>query len=60
MSDNQLKALEYIRTNILEKYGGTGIQTALNEAIFGLLNMIVVYPVQDEHKYTDQKRKCFA
>ena len=40
---------------ILEKYGGTGIQTALNEAIFGLLNMIVVYPVQDEHKYTDQK-----
>lgn len=55
LSDNQLKALEYIRTNILEKYGGTGIQTALNEAIFGLLNMIVVYPVQDEHKYTDQK-----
>ena len=36
LSDNQLKALEYIRTNILEKYGGTGIQTALNEAIFGL------------------------
>lgn len=55
MSDNQLKALEYIKVNILEKYGGTGIQTALNEAIFGLLNMIVVYPVQDEHKYTDQK-----
>ena len=55
LSDNQLKALEYIKVNILEKYGGTGIQTALNEAIFGLLNMIVVYPVQDEHKYTDQK-----
>lgn len=55
LSPNQLKALEYIRTNILEKYGSTGVQQALNEAIFNLLNMIVVYPVEDEHKYTDQK-----
>lgn len=55
LSSNQLKALEYIRTNILEKYGSTGVQQALNEAIFNLLNMIVVYPVEDEHKYTDQK-----
>ena len=50
LSPNQLKALEYIRTNILEKYGSTGVQQALNEAIFNLLNMIVVYPVEDEHK----------
>ena len=55
LSPNQLKALEYIRTNILDKYGSTGVQQALNEAIFNLLNMIVVYPVEDEHKYTDQK-----
>lgn len=55
LSPNQLKALEYIRTNILEKYGSTGVQQALNEAIFNLLNMIVVYPVEDEHKFTDQK-----
>lgn len=55
LSPNQLKALEYIRTNILERYGSTGVQQALNEAIFNLLNMIVVYPVEDEHKYTDQK-----
>lgn len=55
LSPNQLKALEYIKTNILEKYGSTGVQQALNEAIFNLLNMIVVYPVEDEHKYTDQK-----
>ena len=55
LSPNQLKALEYIRTNILEKYGSTGVLQALNEAIFNLLNMIVVYPVEDEHKYTDQK-----
>lgn len=55
LSPNQLKALEYIKNNILDKYGNTGVQQALNEAIFNLLNMIVVYPVEDEHKYTDQK-----
>ena len=55
LNDNQKKALEYIQTNILDVYGSTGIQKALNEAIFDLLNMIVVYPVSDEHKFTDQK-----
>lgn len=55
LSSNQIKALEYIKENILEKYGGTGIQKALNSAVFDLLNRIVVYPVEDEHKYTDQK-----
>ena len=55
LSPNQLKALEYIKTNILDVYGSTGIQDALNEAVFGLLNQIVVYPVEDENKYTDQK-----
>ena len=55
LNANQLKALEYIQTNILDKYGSTGVQDALNYGIFELLNRIVVYPVQDEHKYTDQK-----
>ena len=55
LNANQIKALEYIQTNILDKYGSTGVQDALNYGIFELLNRIVVYPVQDEHKYTDQK-----
>nr|WP_319373586.1 redox-regulated ATPase YchF [uncultured Methanobacterium sp.] len=55
LSTPQLKALEYIRENVLQKYGGTGVQEALNQAIFSLLNMIVVYPVEDEHKLSDQK-----
>ncbi|MDR1721625.1 MAG: redox-regulated ATPase YchF [Methanobrevibacter sp.] len=55
LNENQLKALNYIKTNVLEKYGGTGVQTALNDAIFKLLNMIVVYPVEDQHKFTDNK-----
>ena len=55
LNANQIKALEYIQTNILDVYGSTGIQKALNTAVFDLLNMIVVYPVGDEHKLTDQK-----
>ena len=49
------KGLEYIQTNILDVYGSTGVQDALNYAVFELLDRIVVYPVQDENKYTDQK-----
>ena len=55
LTGGQIKALEYIRTNILDKYGSTGVQDALNFGVFELLNRIVVYPVQDEHKFTDQK-----
>ena len=55
LNANQIKALEYIQTNILDVYGSTGIQNALNTAVFDLLDMIVVYPVGDEHKLTDQK-----
>ena len=55
LNPNQIKALEYIQTNILDVYGSTGVQDALNTAVFELLNMIVVYPVGDEHKLTDQK-----
>ncbi|KZX16485.1 ribosome-binding ATPase YchF [Methanobrevibacter cuticularis] len=55
LNENQKKALEHIKVNVLEKYDGTGVQKALNTAIFQLLKMIVVYPVEDEHKLTDQK-----
>ena len=55
LNKNQKTALDYIQTNILDVYGSTGIQKALNTAIFDLLDMITVYPVSDEHKYTDQK-----
>ncbi|MGZ4856747.1 MAG: redox-regulated ATPase YchF [Methanobacteriaceae archaeon] len=51
----QEKALKYIRKNVLQKYRGSGVQAALNSVIFDLLDMIVVYPVEDEHKLCDQK-----
>jgi ribosome-binding ATPase YchF (GTP1/OBG family) len=55
LNENQLKALNYIKENVLHKYGSTGVQQALNKIVFDVLNMIVVYPVEDEHKLCDQK-----
>ncbi|MBP2046079.1 redox-regulated ATPase YchF [Methanobacterium aggregans] len=55
LSPQQLKALEYIKEHVLQKYGSTGVQEALNRAVFKVLNMIAVFPVEDEHKYCDQK-----
>lgn len=40
---------------VMQKFGGTGVQEALNHAVFSLLDLMVVYPVEDEHKYADGK-----
>ena len=54
LNDQQKKALRII-SNILSKYGSTGIQEVINYACFKLLNLIVVYPVEDDLKLTDKK-----
>jgi len=54
LNENQKKALHYIKTNVLDKYDGTGVQEALNKVIFDILDMIVVFPVEDEHKMCDK------
>ncbi len=53
LSDQQKKALDLIRRKILSRYGSTGVQQLINHAVFNVLNLIVVYPVEDHHKYTD-------
>lgn len=47
----QADALKYMKTFIAK--GGTGVQTAINHVLFKQLDDIVVYPVEDEGKYTD-------
>ncbi len=44
LSDRQAKALDFIRKNILEKFGSTGVQQALDAAVFDLLHFIAVFP----------------
>ncbi|KAF5084104.1 Ribosome-binding ATPase YchF [anaerobic digester metagenome] len=39
----------------MQKFDGTGVQKALDAAVFNLLDRIVVFPVEDEHKLTDGK-----
>ena len=52
LNDNQRKALDYMAEN-MERNGGTGVQECLEKAAFDLLDLITVYPVEDENKYTD-------
>ena len=53
LRDEQKKALEKVRA-VLRKYGSTGVQQILNKVCFELLEMVVVYPVEDENKLTDK------
>lgn len=48
------RVLEKIREHVLRKWGSTGVQQALNEAVFNLLDNIVVYPVEDHVRFTDK------
>jgi len=54
LTEKQLKALEYIRTHVLQKYGSTGIQKCIEEAV-KMLDLIVVYPVEDEAHLSDKQ-----
>jgi ribosome-binding ATPase YchF (GTP1/OBG family) len=54
LTEAQTKGLEKI-SDFLTKFGSTGIQNCLETAIYELLDMIPVYPVEDEHKYTDKE-----
>jgi ribosome-binding ATPase YchF (GTP1/OBG family) len=54
MSAPQKKALDYIQDHVLTKYGSTGIQKCI-EAAVKLLDLIVVYPVEDDTHLTDKE-----
>ncbi len=51
------KGLEYIQKEVLDKFGSTGVQDCLNNAVFGILDYIAVYPVADANKLTDKDGK---
>jgi hypothetical protein len=50
--DRQKKALEIVRDKVLQ-HRTTGVQEAINTAFFKLLNMIVVYTVEDAERLSD-------
>lgn len=55
LNEKQKKALDLIRKSVLEKYGSTGVQECLNKAVFEFMKYIAVYPVENEHKFSDKK-----
>ncbi|SEL73654.1 redox-regulated ATPase YchF [Haloferax larsenii] len=52
VNSTQRNGLEQIR-ELMTTYGGTGMQEAINTAVYDLLDHITVYPVQNESKWTD-------
>ena len=52
ISDEQAAGLEQIR-DVMAEHGGTGVQTALNAAVYDLLDHITAYPVENETKWVD-------
>ena len=52
ISDEQAAGLEQIR-DVMAEHGGTGVQTALNAAVFDLLDHITAFPVENETKWVD-------
>jgi ribosome-binding ATPase YchF (GTP1/OBG family) len=54
ITDKEKKGLEIIDQNVFGRFSGTGVQDCINAAIFEVLEKIVVYPVEDDGKYTDK------
>ncbi|QIB74577.1 redox-regulated ATPase YchF [Halogeometricum borinquense] len=52
VSDAQQSGLEKIR-EVVETNGGTGVQEAINTAVYDVLDMVTAYPVQNETRWTD-------
>jgi len=56
LTNAQKEGLSKIR-HLMKTNAGTGIQNCINEAVFKLLDLIVVYPVEDENRFTDKNGK---
>ncbi len=55
LNEKQNNALNFIQKGIMGEYMRTGVQFAINVAVFKLLKMNSIYPVADETKLADKK-----
>ncbi len=53
LSQAQLNALKMVDEKVMRVFAGTGVQVAINQAFFDLLKAVVVFPVEDETKLSD-------
>ncbi len=54
LNEKQKQGLEYIKSHVLDKYGSTGVQKCIEQSV-KMLDLIVVYPVEDETHLTDKE-----
>lgn len=54
LNDAQKGALEKIRA-FVSKFGGTGVQKALEKVVYEEMKLMVIYPVEDEGSWKDKK-----
>ena len=50
----QKQGLDYIQTHVIKRFQGTGVQQCLENSAYNMLDLIPVYPVEDENKWTDK------
>jgi ribosome-binding ATPase YchF (GTP1/OBG family) len=62
LNDKQNKGLEFIKTNIVDKLGSTGVQQVMDAAVFDVLHYIAIFP-GGVHKLADSEGRvlpdCF-
>lgn len=44
LNEKQIKALEFVKINILQKYGSTGVQDILEKSVFDVLKYMPIFP----------------
>lgn len=62
LSEKQKSALGFVKNKILDKFGTTGVQQVIDDAVFKLLKYIAVYPVPNsklEDKDGNKLPDCF-
>ena len=56
LKENQINALSLI-SDFLEENGSTGVQSCLEKAVLDKLDLIAIYPVEDETHFTDGQQR---
>lgn len=54
LNEKQIEALDKIKKNVLDVYGSTGVQDILNNAVFGILGYLAIFPAS-ANKLGDSK-----
>jgi len=54
LTEAQRKALKLVKKRVLDRYGSTGVQQALDASALKLAGGVVVFPVENENKFTDK------